>query len=151
MAVMNEDPKGPRGLSASGVPGVPTDEHDHPVGVPAAEHAAVRGSCCWRSSQPRSPRSNSGPGSDGDGTGAASSPAMQLFWFIPTHGDGRYLGTTRGARPVTHAYAAQIARAADDLGFSGVLLPTGRSCEDAWVVASALMPLTRSLRFLVAI
>jgi alkanesulfonate monooxygenase len=76
---------------------------------------------------------------------------MQLFWFIPTHGDGRYLGTTRGARPVTHAYAAQIARAADELGFSGVLLPTGRSCEDAWVVASALMPLTRSLRFLVAI
>jgi alkanesulfonate monooxygenase len=76
---------------------------------------------------------------------------MQLFWFIPTHGDGRYLGTTRGARPVTHAYVAQIARAADELGFSGVLLPTGRSCEDAWVVASALMPLTRSLRFLVAI
>jgi alkanesulfonate monooxygenase len=80
-------------------------------------------------------------------------PAAQtdVLWFLPTHGDGRYLGTTRGARPVTHPYAAQIARAADELGFSGVLLPTGRSCEDAWVVASALMPLTRSLRFLVAI
>jgi alkanesulfonate monooxygenase len=42
---------------------------------------------------------------------------MELFWFIPTHGDGRYLGTTRGARPVSQAYCAQIARAADELGY----------------------------------
>lgn len=76
---------------------------------------------------------------------------MEVFWFIPTHGDGRYLGTTRGARPVSHAYAAQIARAADELGYGGVLLPTGRSCEDAWIVAATLVPLTRRLRFLVAI
>jgi len=32
-----------------------------------------------------------------------------------------------------------------------VLLPTGRSCEDAWVVASSLIGATRQLRFLVAI
>jgi alkanesulfonate monooxygenase len=32
-----------------------------------------------------------------------------------------------------------------------VLLPTGRSCEDSWVVASALVPLTKQLRFLVAV
>ena len=76
---------------------------------------------------------------------------MEIFWFIPTHGDGRYLGTTRGARPVSFDYAAQIARAADQLGHGGVLLPTGRSCEDAWVVASALVPVTTRLRFLVAI
>ncbi|HTA21090.1 MAG TPA: FMNH2-dependent alkanesulfonate monooxygenase [Polyangia bacterium] len=76
---------------------------------------------------------------------------MELFWFIPTHGDGRYLGTTNGARAVSHAYCAQIARAADDLGYAGVLLPTGRSCEDAWIVAATLVPLTRHLRFLVAI
>ncbi|HSZ82769.1 MAG TPA: FMNH2-dependent alkanesulfonate monooxygenase [Polyangia bacterium] len=76
---------------------------------------------------------------------------MELFWFIPTHGDGRYLGTTNGARAVSHAYCAQIARAADDLGYGGVLLPTGRSCEDAWIVAATLVPLTRHLRFLVAI
>jgi len=77
--------------------------------------------------------------------------AMEIFWFIPTHGDGRFLGTTQGARPVTQAYAAQIARAADELGYGGVLLPTGRSCEDAWIVASTLVPLTTRLRFLVAI
>ncbi|MEY2933166.1 MAG: alkanesulfonate monooxygenase [Pseudomonadota bacterium] len=76
---------------------------------------------------------------------------MELFWFLPTHGDGRYLGTAIGGRSVDLPYLTQIARAADDLGYAGVLLPTGRSCEDAWAVASAMVPLTRQLRFLVAI
>ena len=76
---------------------------------------------------------------------------MEVFWFLPTHGDGRYLGTRDGARSVSLGYLTQIARAADDLGYHGVLLPTGRSCEDAWVVASAMVPVTRSLKFLVAI
>jgi len=76
---------------------------------------------------------------------------MEIFWFLPTHGDGHYLGTALGARAVTHAYLSQIARAADELGYGGVLLPTGRSCEDAWIVAASLIPLTRRLRFLVAI
>jgi alkanesulfonate monooxygenase len=76
---------------------------------------------------------------------------MDVFWFLPTHGDGRYLGTNEGARRVDFDYLRQIAIAADSLGFGGVLLPTGRSCEDAWVVASSLIGITRSLRFLVAI
>jgi len=76
---------------------------------------------------------------------------MNVFWFLPTHGDGHYLGTTQGARPVTLNYLKQVAQAADSLGYHGVLIPTGRSCEDSWVVASALAPLTERLRFLVAI
>jgi alkanesulfonate monooxygenase len=76
---------------------------------------------------------------------------MEVFWFIPTHGDGRYLGTREGARAVSYAYCKQIAQAADELGFSGVLLPTGKSCEDAWVVASTLVPVTEKLKFLVAV
>ena len=76
---------------------------------------------------------------------------MELFWFLPTHGDGRYLGTSIGARSVDLTYLSQIARAADDLGYGGVLLPTGRSCEDAWAVASAMVPLTKRLKYLVAI
>lgn len=74
-----------------------------------------------------------------------------VLWFLPTHGDGRYLGSSEGGREVSLAYLKQIAQAADDLGYFGVLLPTGRSCEDSWVVASALAPLTRRLRFLVAV
>ena len=76
---------------------------------------------------------------------------MDILWFLPTHGDGRYLGTTDSARIVDLPYLRQIAQAADTLGFHGVLLPTGRSCEDAWVVAAAMVPVTEQLRFLVAL
>ncbi len=76
---------------------------------------------------------------------------MNVFWFIPTHGDSRYLGTSEGARAADLAYFQQVAVAADTLGYEGVLLPTGRSCEDAWVVASSLIAATRRLKFLVAI
>jgi alkanesulfonate monooxygenase len=77
--------------------------------------------------------------------------APNIFWFLPTHGDSRYLGTSQGARTVDLDYLRQIAVAADTLGYDGVLLPTGRSCEDAWVVASSLIGATRQLRFLVAL
>ena len=76
---------------------------------------------------------------------------MHVFWFIPTHGDSRYLGTSEGSRQVDHHYMKQIAVAADTLGYEGVLLPTGRSCEDAWVTASSLIDATRQLKFLVAV
>jgi alkanesulfonate monooxygenase len=76
---------------------------------------------------------------------------MNLFWFFPTSGDGRFLGTTRGARPITAGYLRQIAEAIDELGYEGALLPTGRGCEDAWVTASTLIPVTRRLKFLVAL
>ncbi|MEJ5976262.1 FMNH2-dependent alkanesulfonate monooxygenase [Novosphingobium sp. PS1R-30] len=76
---------------------------------------------------------------------------IRPFWFIPAHGDGRWLGSGEGARPTEFSYLSQVAQAADRLGFEGVLLPTGRTCEDSWVLASALAPLTRDLKFLVAV
>jgi len=76
---------------------------------------------------------------------------MQISWFIPTTGDGRYLSTTQGSRLTDLPYLRQIAQAVDQLGFYSVLLPTGNSCEDSWVIASALMASTQRLRFLVAI
>ena len=76
---------------------------------------------------------------------------MKILWFIPTHGDTRYLGTTRGARVADHAYFKQVAVAADTLGYEGVLIPTGRSCEDPWTVASSLIDATRRLKFLIAL
>ncbi len=81
----------------------------------------------------------------------APSTDANVLWFLPTHGDGRHLGTAIGARPVNLHYLRQIAQAADDLGYFGVLLPTGRSCEDSWVVASAVAPFTERLRYLVAV
>lgn len=76
---------------------------------------------------------------------------MNVFWFIPTHGEGRYLGTTVGARPITYDYLLQVARAADALGYQGALLPTGKGCEDAWVVAAALAAQTARLKYIVAL
>ena len=77
--------------------------------------------------------------------------SLNVFWFLPTHGDSRYLGTSKGARQVDFDYLKQVATAADTLGYDGVLLPTGRSCEDAWVAASSLIGETKRLKFLVAI
>ncbi|HEY2594065.1 MAG TPA: FMNH2-dependent alkanesulfonate monooxygenase [Chloroflexota bacterium] len=76
---------------------------------------------------------------------------LSIFWFLPTHGDGRFLNASLGERPITFAYLRQVAQAADQLGYEGVLLPTGSICEDAWITAAALIPETERLRYLVAI
>src|ERR1700759_2320914 len=82
---------------------------------------------------------------------AQQSSKANILWFLPTHGDGRYLGTSLGGRDVNFNYLRQIAQAADQLGYFGVLLPTGRSCEDSWIVASSVAPFTERLRYLVAV
>ncbi|MGD9695719.1 MAG: LLM class flavin-dependent oxidoreductase [Thermoleophilia bacterium] len=90
--------------------------------------------------------------------------SVVLHWFLPTAGDsglnvglGGATGITglradesRGERRPEIAYLAEIAGAAERLGFAGALTPASSWCEDAWVVASALAPLTRRFRFLVA-
>jgi alkanesulfonate monooxygenase SsuD/methylene tetrahydromethanopterin reductase-like flavin-dependent oxidoreductase (luciferase family) len=70
---------------------------------------------------------------------------LSAFWFLPTHGDGRVLTSKLGDRDITFAYLRQIAQAADQLGFEGVLLPTGSICEDAWITAATLIPETQHL------
>ncbi|RZU00945.1 FMNH2-dependent alkanesulfonate monooxygenase [Rivibacter subsaxonicus] len=76
---------------------------------------------------------------------------MKPYWFIPTHGDSRHLGTSVGARAASFDYFRQIAIAADSHGYEGVLIPTGRSCEDPWLVAASLIAETKRLKFLVAL
>ncbi|MFP5020678.1 LLM class flavin-dependent oxidoreductase [Pseudonocardia phyllosphaerae] len=80
-------------------------------------------------------------------------------WFLPTSGDGRTIVARRHAdrgeaggtaRDASIDYLAQIARAAESLGFHGVLTPTGTFCEDAWLTTAALLRETRTLRYLVA-
>lgn len=76
---------------------------------------------------------------------------MEINWFIPLHGDGAYLGSTRGARPTSLEYLSQVARAIDSLGYAGALLPIGRTCEDAWVASAALISATQRMRFIIAL
>jgi alkanesulfonate monooxygenase len=76
---------------------------------------------------------------------------INFLWFIPTSGDGAYLGSNELNRAPEFGYLTQIAQAADRLGYSGVLLPTGVSCEESFVTAAALATKTEKLQFLVAI
>ncbi|MFS0886252.1 LLM class flavin-dependent oxidoreductase [Aeromicrobium sp. 179-A 4D2 NHS] len=95
--------------------------------------------------------------------------SLTFDWFLPTTGDSRALvggghsvptdlgrdggtaGTAGAYREPDLRYLAHVARTAEDLGFDAVLTPTGTPCEDAWVVASALIPETTRLKFLVAL
>lgn len=77
---------------------------------------------------------------------------LRLHWFLPTGGDSRDVVAVDGGtrREPGIGYLAQVARAADDLGFGAALTPCGTSCEDAWLATAPLIPLTERLRFLVA-
>jgi alkanesulfonate monooxygenase len=86
--------------------------------------------------------------------------SLRFFWFLPTTGDSRsivggsHASSNRtlpnGYREPSRAYLADVARAADRLGFEGVLTPTGTWCEDAWLTSAALLAETSKLKFLVA-
>jgi len=96
---------------------------------------------------------------------------LAFHWFLPTSGDGRGIvgrghsiplvgataapsayatGARAVARPPDIDYLGQIARSAEQLGFTGVLTPTGTWCEDAWLTTAALISQTSTLKFLVA-
>ncbi len=77
--------------------------------------------------------------------------SLDIFWFLPTSGDTRYLGKSDFGRPPTNEYMRQIAVAAEDLGYDGLLIPTGSSCLDPWVTAASLVPVTRRIKLLVAL
>ncbi|MER7814876.1 LLM class flavin-dependent oxidoreductase [Streptomyces sp. NPDC096153] len=85
--------------------------------------------------------------------------SLTFHWFLPTNGDSRHVvGGGHGTpatepgrdRPPTVAYLSQIARAAEDLGFTGALTPTGAWCEDAWLTTAMVSQNTEHLKFLVA-
>src|SRR6201992_1062658 len=86
--------------------------------------------------------------------------SAKFFWFLPTTGDSRsivggsHAQPTRelpsGYRAPSRRSLAEVARAADRLGYEGVLTPTGTWCEDAWLTSAALLAETERLKFLVA-
>lgn len=76
---------------------------------------------------------------------------LDFLWFIPSSGDGSYLGTDVLSRPSEPDYFTAVAQAADRLGYSGVLIPTGAACEESFMLAAHLSAHTERLKFLVAI
>lgn len=77
--------------------------------------------------------------------------SLDIFWFLPTSGDTRYLGKSSSGRPATNEYLRQIAVTAESLGYDGLLIPTGSSCLDPWVTAASLIPVTQRIKLLVAL
>src|SRR6195952_572886 len=73
---------------------------------------------------------------------------LDVHWFLPTSGDGRNVAPPDRAADIE--YLSQVARAADRLGFSGGLTPTGARCEGAWLSVAALARDPERLKFLVA-
>lgn len=88
---------------------------------------------------------------------------IEFVTMAPTAGDGRYVGvanlaaqsvsgwTSTAEREPTLDYIAKIAQATERGGFSTLLLPVGTGCLDGWSIASALIPKTSTLRFLLAV
>ena len=88
--------------------------------------------------------------------------ALHPHWYLPTSGDGRdVVGwvhsriATAAPRPTDRApdidYLADVARAAERLGFESLLTPAGTWCEDPWITTAALLRETRRIRFIVAL
>ncbi|MFE5829196.1 LLM class flavin-dependent oxidoreductase [Streptomyces sp. NPDC056508] len=87
------------------------------------------------------------------------SAAPVLHWFLPTGGDGRDPGGVTAVQGRTAAatrrgaglgYLAQVARAAEQVGFEKLLTPVGLGCADPWVLTSAVAAVTERIGFLVA-
>ncbi|MBB2205506.1 LLM class flavin-dependent oxidoreductase [Gluconacetobacter takamatsuzukensis] len=73
---------------------------------------------------------------------------MNVLWYMCAP-DGAYPWRPEGSRQVDYGYFRQLALAYDHLGYTGALFATGS--HDVWVLASALLPLTERMKFLVAI
>jgi len=75
---------------------------------------------------------------------------VEFGWFMPTMGDGTSLGRESERKP-TLDYLTKVAQTAEQSGFEFVLIPTGGACIDSWVVGSAIIGATKTLKPLVAV
>ncbi|MEU7820538.1 LLM class flavin-dependent oxidoreductase [Catellatospora sp. NPDC049133] len=82
---------------------------------------------------------------------------MTFHWFLPTSGDGHEVGAAtvaagaaRHARTASIGYLADVARAAEQSGFTAALTPVGAACPDPWIVCAAVAQHTERLKLLVA-
>src|SRR5207249_2788956 len=74
--------------------------------------------------------------------------SVEFGWFLPRMGDSEAIGPP--TRPATLDYLVDVAKAAEDVGFSFALVPVGTTCQDAWLVSAVVAGRTEKLKFLVA-
>jgi alkanesulfonate monooxygenase len=73
---------------------------------------------------------------------------VDFGWFLPTMGDAEAIGPP--TRPATLDYLVDVAKAAEDAGFTFALVPVGSACQDAWLASGIIAGRTEKLKFLVA-
>ncbi|KAA2265798.1 LLM class flavin-dependent oxidoreductase [Solihabitans fulvus] len=86
--------------------------------------------------------------------------SLQLYWFLPSHGDGRTIsrktgsgsaGTRAAQRDPDLNYLGQVCGAVEQAGFAGMLVPAGMFCEDPWLLTAALAQHSSRVAFMVAL
>ncbi|MDR1460242.1 MAG: alkanesulfonate monooxygenase [Campylobacteraceae bacterium] len=77
--------------------------------------------------------------------------SLNIFWHLPTGGDSKYVGKASAARPVSNAYLRQVATLTEQLGYDGILIPTGSWNLDPFITAASLAAVTSRLKILVAL
>jgi alkanesulfonate monooxygenase len=76
--------------------------------------------------------------------------SVHFYWYVPTNGDGEYLGLNEPQRKPTLDYIISVAKTAEKAGFEGILIPTGIPYLDSWIVGSAIIHHTRIIKPLIA-
>jgi len=74
---------------------------------------------------------------------------VEFGWFIPTNGDGRYIGV-KAEREPSQQYFVEVAQAAEEAGYEFALIPAGGDCWDGWIVGSWVASATKKLKPLIA-
>ncbi|MEK5058332.1 MULTISPECIES: LLM class flavin-dependent oxidoreductase [unclassified Paenibacillus] len=80
---------------------------------------------------------------------STTAQSVEFGWFIPTNGDGRYIGTLLERKP-SQEYFIQVAQAAEKAGYEFTLIPAGGDCWDGWIVGSWVAAHTTKLKPLIA-
>lgn len=87
----------------------------------------------------------------------ATTVTPRFHWFLPPRGDAMAPNPVEveNAAPAEATtlldFQTEVALAAEEGGFTGVLTPVGIGCPDPWVVCSAVAARTTSLSFIVAL
>ena len=89
-----------------------------------------------------------------------SAAMLELGWYCPSEGDGHVLGTRAAERAPDFSYLTKVARAAERVGVTTMLVPTGSvndsfapdaDYSESWTTGAALAAVTSRLRLLVAV
>ena len=75
---------------------------------------------------------------------------LEFGWFLPTSGDTEAFGEGADTIPSSMAAFEETTRAAEEAGFSYLLVPVQTLCWEAWVTSAMIVGRSQSIRPLIA-